>query len=164
MVEHGLYKIKDSYFKDFPHKKHIWNKAGRPFYYAVKDSAGIYWLVPLSSQTDNFRQKIETEEHKRGKGKCIRFHIGSIMGKTRAFRICDMLPVTDEYIEGAFYVNGKPYIAQDKDLITVISRKARDYIKQLELGRMYSQVDALAIRAKLLSAPTPIHNMDDTFS
>jgi hypothetical protein len=151
MVEHGLYKIKDEYFMDFPHEKHIHNKVGRPFYYAVKDSSGIYWLVPLSSQVNNFQHKIEVEERKRGKGKCIRFHIGYIMGTLRAFRICDMLPVTAHYIDGAFEIHGKPYIAHDEELVTAISRKARDFIKQLELGRMYSQVDALGIRKVLES-------------
>jgi hypothetical protein len=151
MVENGLYKVKDEYFTDFPHERHMHNKAGRPFYYAVRDKAGIYWLVPLSSQVENFRRKIEAVEAKRGTGNCIQYHIGIIMGGLRVFRICDMLPITARYVDEAFTTNGKPYIVKDKALITAISRKARDFIKQLELGRMYSQVDALLIWESLVN-------------
>ena len=35
-------------------------------------------------------------------------------------------------------------------LIKEISRKSRNFLKQLELGRMHSQFDALIIRDKLL--------------
>ena len=57
MIENGLYKIKDKYYVDFPHEKHIHIKGGRPFYYAVRDRLGIYWLIPLSSQTDKMDAK-----------------------------------------------------------------------------------------------------------
>lgn len=150
MVENGLYKVKDEYFTDFPNEKHMHNKAGRPFYYAVKDKTGIYWFVPLSSQVENFRRKIEAVEVKRGIGNCIQYHIGTIMGDLRVFRICDMLPITTRYVDEEFTMNGKPYIVKDKALVTAISRKARDFIKQLELGRMYSQVGALSIRETLV--------------
>ncbi|MDR0325021.1 MAG: hypothetical protein LBI19_02860 [Oscillospiraceae bacterium] len=151
MVENGLYKVKDKYYSDFPHEKHIHNKRGRPFYYAFKDSRGIYWLIPLSSQVDAYRRKIEDVEKRRGKGNCLTFHIGLIAGAERVFRICNMIPVTDEYIAGEFVFDGLHYIVKDKNLIREISEKSRNYIKQLELGRMTSQVDALGIRKKLLS-------------
>jgi hypothetical protein len=154
MTENGLYKIKDEYFSDFPHEKHIHNKAGRPFYYAVKDTSGVYWLIPMSSQVENFRQKIDNVEQKRGVGNCIAYHIGVIMGKPRVFRICDMLPVTARYIDGEFTLDGRGYVVKDKALITAISRKARDFIKQMELGRMYSQVGALEIREALRTGMT----------
>jgi hypothetical protein len=40
-----------------------------------------------------------------------------------------------------------------ESFITAVNRKARDFIKQLELGRMYSQVDALGIRKALETNP-----------
>ncbi|MCL1807481.1 MAG: hypothetical protein FWG31_07245 [Oscillospiraceae bacterium] len=150
MIENGLYKIKDKYYTDFPHEKHIHNKGGRPFYYTIKDSLGIYWLIPLSSQTDTYRRKIEIVESKRGKGNCLTYHIGLIAGEERAFRICNMIPITDEYIAGEFVFGGSHYIVKDKNLIKEISEKSRNYIKQLELGRMFSQIDALRIREKLI--------------
>jgi hypothetical protein len=62
-----------------------------------------------------------------------------------------MLPVTDEYIAGEFLVDNSHYISKDKNLVRQLSVKARNYIKQLELGRMRSQVDALDIREKLIA-------------
>jgi len=106
MVENGLYKIKDDYYVDFPHEKHIHNKSGRPFYYAVKDKLGVYWLIPLSTQLDAYKTKIQKVERKRGKGNCLSYHTGVIAGQERVFRVCDMIPITSEYIAGEFTLDG----------------------------------------------------------
>ena len=151
MVENGLYKIKDQYYIDFPHNMHIQNKSGRPFYYAIKDNYEIYWLIPISSQIDVYKQKIDVVEVKRGIGNCITYHIGIIANQERAFRICNMLPITDEYVDGEFEINGSHYVVGDLKLIREISVKSRNYIKQIELGRMYSQIDALSIRKTLIA-------------
>lgn len=154
MVENGLYKVNDKYYVDFPHEKHIHIKDGRPFYYAIRDGYGVYWLIPLSSQINEYRQKIEAVESKRGKGNCLSYHIGIIANQERVFKICDMIPIIDEYIEGEFIFNGLHYVVKDKKLIKEISIKSRNYIKQLELGRMYSQIEALQIRKKLIERIT----------
>jgi hypothetical protein len=150
MVENGLYKINEKYYSDFPHEKHIQVKGGRPFYYSVTDNLGIYWLIPLSLQVELYKGKIEIVEKKRGKGNCLAYHIGIIASQERVFRICNMLPIIDEYVEGEFVIDGTHYITRDAKLIREISRKSRNFIKQLEIGRMYSQIDALEIRKKLI--------------
>jgi hypothetical protein len=58
MIVNGLYKINEKYYEDFPNDKHIQLEDGRPFYYATKDSKGIYWLIPLSSRVEEYREKI----------------------------------------------------------------------------------------------------------
>ena len=151
MVINGLYKISDKYYEDFPNKNHIHIKDGRPFYYAIWDSRGIYWLIPLSTQVDSFKEKITKVEAKRGQGRCLIFHIGVVAGQEMAFRICDMIPVTDYYIAGEFVKYGKHYVVQQENLIRDLTQKSRNYIKQIELGRMHSQVDALKIRDRLLA-------------
>jgi len=78
MVANGLYKIKDKYYTDFPSDKHIQIKQGRPFYYAIQDQHGMYWLIPLSTQIDKHKKKITNIEAKRGKGNCLIYHIGVI--------------------------------------------------------------------------------------
>ena len=145
MIENGLYKLKEKYYSDFPNENHIHIKAGRPFYYAVKSNHGIYWLIPISSQAENYKRKIREVENKRGEGNCILYHIGNIANRERAFIICNILPVTVEYIEDTFTIDNKHYIVKNQKLIREVSEKTRNYIKQLELGRMYSQIDALAI-------------------
>ena len=150
MVENGLYKISDKYFLDFPNEKHIHIKHGRPFYYAVKDNYGIFWLIPLSTKVESYKQKIEAVETKRGKGNCLIYYIGIIADQNMAFRICDMIPVTEEYIAGEFIKYGQHYVVMDKKLIREVNQKSRNYIKQLEIGKMYSQINALKIREKLI--------------
>ena len=59
--------------------------------------------------------------------------------------------MADEYIDGEFIFDGIHYIVRNKKLISEVSKKSRNYIKQLELGRMYSQIDALKIREELIS-------------
>ena len=67
-VEHGLYIVSDQYFTDFPSKHWMQNKSERrPHYYALKDKSGIIWLIPMSTQVENYKRKIEREEIKRGK-------------------------------------------------------------------------------------------------
>ncbi len=61
-----------------------------------------------------------------------------------------MIPVTDEYIAGEFFIDNVHYVVKNRVLIRDISRKARNFIKQLKIGRMSSQVDALNIRDKLV--------------
>lgn len=69
IVEHGLYKIKDQYFADFKREHWIDNKnENRPYYYLLKDTDGVMWVMPLSSQTENYKEKIKKVEEKRGEG------------------------------------------------------------------------------------------------
>ena len=150
MVVNGLYKIDIKYYHDFPNENHIQLKSGRPFYYAIQDNRGVFWLVPLSTQVANYKDKISKVEQKRGKGKCLIYHIGIVTGQEMVFRICDMIPVTEEYIAGEFVKYGKHYVIQQESLIKELTRKSRDYIKQLEIGRMHSRMGGVSIREKLL--------------
>ena len=62
-----------------------------------------------------------------------------------------MIPVIEKYIAGEFTLGGIHYVVGDVKLIKEISRKIRNFLKQLELGRMHSQIDALKIRDELLA-------------
>jgi len=94
--------------------------------YTIKDNYGIYWLIPLSSQLETYRQKIANVEIKRGKGKCMSYHIGVISGEQRVFRISDMIPVTINYIDGEFTIGGNHYIVKDRKMIKIINQKSRN--------------------------------------
>jgi len=61
-----------------------------------------------------------------------------------------VIPVTEKYIAGEFVFSGIHYVVGDEKLIREISRRSRNFIKQLELGRMHSQIDALKIRDNLI--------------
>ena len=111
-VEHGLYIVSDQYFTDFPSKHWMQNKSERrPHYYALKDKSGIIWLIPMSTQVENYKRKIEREEIKRGKGNCIYYHIGKIAGKERVFIISDLFPVTTNYIVKPYTISSIEYLS-----------------------------------------------------
>ena len=94
LILYGLYSIKDSYFSDFKRPYWMDNKnEGRPYYYLLQDSDGVHWVIPLSSQVENYERKIVREEAKRGAGNCIYYHIGKIASAKRVFLIGDMFPV-----------------------------------------------------------------------
>ncbi|MEG0494547.1 MAG: hypothetical protein RR696_15245, partial [Clostridia bacterium] len=57
-----FYFVSDDYFRDFPDPYLMKNKEiingqphGRPCFYAFKDTlTGLYWMIPLSSQTEEY--------------------------------------------------------------------------------------------------------------
>lgn len=93
LVAHGLYTVKDRYFTEFGNGYWVDNKQeGRPYYYLFQDTDGVDWVIPISSQVDNYKRKIAKEEKKRGVGKCIYYHIGlvtSLDKGTQPFVVCD---------------------------------------------------------------------------
>jgi len=150
--EHGLYIIKDKYFADFPDSTWVDNKnESRPYYYAMRDRDGILWMIPMSSQVENCRRKIENIESVRGEGNCVYFHIGVIAGKERAFKIGDMFPVTDEYVLRAYTIGGVPYIVKAKRLNQEIYSKAMRFIKLLQKGQLRDTHGIMGIRTVLLN-------------
>lgn len=149
IVEHGLYLVKDEYFQRFPSKTWMWNKKEqRPHYYAVKIE-DLLWMVPMSTKTEKYKEKISKVEGKHGKGNCVYYHTGVIAGIERAFIISGMLPVTPEYIAKTYDVNQKPYVVQDKRLNRQLRSKVIRYIRLLEQGELKDQNNILQIRQTL---------------
>lgn len=60
MTERGFYIIKDKFFKDMDEPYLKGNKeANRPHYYCFKeDVTGLYWMIPLSSRIDKYKNII----------------------------------------------------------------------------------------------------------
>lgn len=100
----GFYFIADRYFTDFPDDKLMRNKEhiggqnhNRPCYYAFSDHpTGLFWLIPISSQIEKFRQVHDSKVSKYGR--CDTIHFAHVLGEIRAFLIQNMCPVTEEYI------------------------------------------------------------------
>jgi hypothetical protein len=149
--EHGLYIIKDQFFSDFPSEYWSWNKAeNRPHFYALYLS-GLYWMIPLSSQVEKYKGKIEKIETKRGVGNCIYYHIGLIANVERVFNISDMFPVTEDYILHSYYIGSTPYIVRTNSLIDVIYSKAMTYLNLVRKGQLTNRNDILSIERSLLN-------------
>ncbi len=151
-VAHGLYSIKSKYFQDFKRPFWVDNKnEQRPYYYLLKDKDGISWVIPMSSQVNNYRAKITRVEQKRGEGNCVYYHIGKIANIERVFLIGDMFPVTDDYIKAPFIIGKSHYVVQDRKLNSAIYSKAVRYLKLIESGVMKSRNDIIGIKQVLLN-------------
>ena len=150
LFEHGIYFVKDQYFKDFPSKHWMLNKGEkRPHYYAIKDTAGVMWLIPMSSRVENYKRKINSEEKKRGKGNCIFYHIGLFAGKESVFIISDMMPITDTYIARSYLINNVEYVIKNDNLNRRLRSKTVRYIRLLEQRKLTDRNHVLKIREKL---------------
>lgn len=122
----------------------------RPYYYLLEDRDGILWVIPISSQVDNYRRKIEREERKRGRGNCIYYHIGALASGERVFLIGDMFPIHESYIKAPFTIGEKHYIIRNKKLNSAVRSKAMRYLKLIEGGVMKSRNDIMGIKKILL--------------
>lgn len=150
IVDFGLYVVKDSFFSDFPNPEWKYNKRGRPNFLAIRDNDSIFWMVPLSSQVDTYRGKIKKSEERYGEGNCVYYHIGRVAGGERAFLITKMFPVTEEYIERAYSINGKPYISKTKNLNEEIRAKVIKYQALVKAGAILDERKIFEVKDKLL--------------
>lgn len=145
----GLYIIRDEYFAEFANDKFMFNKnENRPHYYAIKDKTGILWMIPLSTKVEKYRRLIENTEKKHKK--CVYYHTAPIYGKMRAFVICDMFPVTEEYILRPYKIGNSDYVVMNKNIKQAVYEKARSYLSMVESGALCSPLNILDIRRKLL--------------
>lgn len=131
ITESGLYVIKQSYFDRFADRGLMWNKNGRPNYYAWRDKSGVIWMVPLSTQVEKYKAK---HNEILGHGKQSFFAFGSIGGQERVFLIWNMFPVTEHYIDHAYTVNGKPYIVKREETVREVEVLAKKYITMVQKG------------------------------
>lgn len=152
LIVNGLYKLKDDYFREFGNPSMMNNKyESRPYYYIFKDNDNIDWAIPLSSQVENYERKIENEEAKRGKGKCIYYHIGEIGSKKSVFLISDMLPIEEKYIKGPFTIDKRPYVSKNMNQIRAVRSKATRYLNLLQSRVLRDNLGVLKIKATILS-------------
>lgn len=152
MKKSGLYIIKDRFFKDFPDPYLKGNKEeNRPHYYCFKDEKdGVFWVIPLSSQVDKYKNIIDKRESK-GK-ECNSLHVAKLdNGKESAFLIQDMFPIIEEYIEREYTFAGQHMVVTSERLIKTIDRKARNTLSMIKRGKKYlsTQPDVLRILKKL---------------
>lgn len=149
LIPYGFYKIKDSYFGDFPSDQHMQNKAEkRPYYLAIKGKDGIIWMLPISSKVDKYKDKIASDEKRFGE--CLTCHIIRYMREERAVLIGNMIPVSEEYIKGEFTIRKKHYVVQDKSSIKAIQKRCARYLSFVRSGKLHPYVDILSIEQILL--------------
>lgn len=151
-IVYGLYTVKDQYFRDFQRPYWVDNKnERRPYYYLLRDWDDILWLIPMSTQTENYRAKIKRIEEKRGNGNCVYYHIGKVASTDRVFLIGDMFPVDESYIKAPFIIDSVHYVSRDKNLNPIIYSKAMRFLKLVERGAIKSRNDIMGIKKVLVN-------------
>lgn len=148
---HGLYTMKDTYFTQYGKGYWVDNKnENRPYYYALKDSDGIDWLIPMSTQVATYSAKIQKVEASRGAGNCIYYHIAKIASIERVFLIGDMFPVSPFHVKAPFTIGRVHYVVQDKKLNNALYSKAMRYLQLVSSGKMHSRNNILGIKNEIM--------------
>ena len=105
------YHIKDDYFSKVNDDKLMQNKENgnyRPTYFCMKDkkNPSLLWVVPMSTQIGKYEiiQKKQIDKY----GKCLTIVIGEFDGKTNAFLLQNMFPVTKDYLSHVHTRNNNP--------------------------------------------------------
>lgn len=105
-----VYHIKDEYFEKVNDNMLMQNKENgtyRPTFYCLKDEkTSLLWMVPLSTRVDKFRAIHDKQAEKYGR--CLTIVLGEFDGKSAAFLLQNMFPVTEYYLDHIHTRNNNP--------------------------------------------------------
>ena len=105
-----VYHIKDEYFEKVNDDMLMQNKENgtyRPTFYCLKDKkTSLLWMVPLSSRVGKFRAIHDKQAKKYGR--CLTIVLGEFDGKSAAFLLQNMFPVTERYLDHIHTRNNNP--------------------------------------------------------
>lgn len=127
-----LYFVKDSFYKKFPDCGLLENKEmvngkphGRPCCYLFKfEDDEIYWMIPISSKVDKYKNEYQRSMAKYNK--CDNISFCYVLGEERAILPQNLFPVTEEYIEDIYIdKNTNIPIELPRNLIAEVNAKAR---------------------------------------
>ena len=83
------------------------NGTYRPTFYCLKDKkTSLLWMVPLSSRVGKFRAIHDKQAKKYGR--CLTIVLGEFDGKSAAFLLQNMFPVTERYLDHIHTRNNNP--------------------------------------------------------
>ncbi|KAF5031969.1 hypothetical protein DSECCO2_622170 [anaerobic digester metagenome] len=108
-MEHGrFYFLVDEYFTKFNDANLMNNREmvggifhDRPSFYAYYDEKSkIFWLVPISSKLEKFKNLYDQKIQKYGR--CDTIVFGNVLGHEKAFLIQNMSPVIPKYIKNQY--------------------------------------------------------------
>lgn len=155
MPQAQLFFLSDQYYLDFPDDKLMKNKDttdgvphSRPCFFAFPDSKipEIYWIVPISSKYEKFRQIEEKKIQKYGKCNTIRF--GTVLGRPTAFLIQNMCPATEMYLTAYTDKNDQP-IRIDGRVAADVTKNAREVLAMAKRGAKVIFPDVFRIYREL---------------
>lgn len=107
---------------------------GRPCFYSLKDNkTGLYWLVPISSKVEKYKERYNKIISKNGY--CNTFVFAEVMGKERVFLIQNICPVSEGYIVEE-YINPRNNLPVGIDVLKQreITEKTRQILSAVRRG------------------------------
>lgn len=115
---------------------HVTRKNTRPNCLILKDAVreGIYWAVPLTSQSlDKYKERARKVPD--------RFKFYKFMGKENCFNISEMLPIIKSDIYNVYFANGKKVHIRQSDF-NEINKLVMNIVSSPKRLSLVSQVDA----------------------
>lgn len=105
----------------------------RPCFFAFHDGkiSDIYWIVPISSRVEKFKQLEQDKVKKYGRCNTIRF--GTVLGRETAFLIQNMCPATEKYLTAYIDKNNQPIRIDDR-VAADIEKNARIVLGMAKRG------------------------------
>lgn len=140
MEKGKFYFIKDSFYSLFCNEKLMKNREmiegkehNRPCFYTFYDEdTQIYWLIPISSKIEKYKQ---IYEYKMKKNKiCDTIVLGNVLGYPKAFLIQNMFPIIPQFIDKEYKINLNQSVSITNTLQKEINEKARKVLKLQRLG------------------------------
>lgn len=135
----GFYKIKQEYFNDFREFGYdTFFKYDRPFYYAIKrEHENFYWFIPLSSRVDKVKEDMEKRESL-NKPNDI-YYICKIFDIENAFKICDITPISDKYIEREYTKFNSHMVLKNQNDIDEINKRANVILNLIDKNLTFTK-------------------------
>lgn len=133
MKLYGFYVLSDRFFSKMndPYLKDN-KQESRPLYYCIQE-ADMYWMIPLSSRVEKYKNIIKSKEEKHKP--CDGLYICKLpTGKESAFLIQDIFPITEEYVEREYTIGSNHLILPYRNDIDRIEEKARKVIRLIKRG------------------------------
>lgn len=144
------------------------NKEGgnyRPHYYAIQDKANLdlYWMIPISSQTEKYKRILEKKIERYGK--CNTIVIGKFGGRESAFLIQNAFPIIERYLHHVHTIQGQPIVVH-KELNKVLTKNLRDVLAMYDAGVKLLFANVQEIRCimeqELQNNPKKLNDIDAT--
>ena len=151
-IQNGFCFLGDQYFIDFPDDNLMCNHGknhGRPCFYCMRDAQNpaIMWLIPVSTKVQKYSAIMQKKITRRGV--CHTIVIGKAAGRQSAFLIQNMCPVTQNYIQNQYILNGKP-VRISANLAKEIRIKAQRAMRIYQTDKTIIFPDIDKIKAALI--------------
>lgn len=119
-------------------------------YFKMMMKKEIYWMIPVSSQTDKYLEEYNKSMERYNL--CDSISFGYLKGEYNAFLLQNMCPVTQKYILNQYYyANSQRPVHIPNDLKRELNTKARKILRLAKKGKKLTFTNILRMRKKLLS-------------